>query len=360
MKIDSSAIQMTGQHAAVEKHEKKETLRAWIGDRRPDFEGRQQGSPRSAAAEAVRLSQEAQAAQPVKKIASPEEETGPEDDLKIQILMRMLEKLTGKKIHIFRPEDLKALDKETQQNLEQVQEAGQKAQQAQQPQRVGWGIEYDAYESHYEHEKTTFSADGVVRTQDGKEIQFSVDLSMSREFMEENSISVRAGDAQIQMKDPLVINFNGNAAQLTQTKFSFDIDADGQKDQISFVGPGSGFLALDKNADGTVNDGSELFGAKSGDGFGELAAYDADANQWIDENDAIYAKLRIWSKDAEGHDTLIGLGEAGVGAIYLGHVSTDFTLKNAQNQTDGQIRSTGIYLNEDGTAGTVQKVDLSA
>jgi len=91
-----------------------------------------------------------------------------------------------------------------------------------------------------------------------------------------------------------------------------------------------------------------------------LAAYDSDGNQWIDENDAIYSKLRIWSKDENGQDRLIGLGQAGVGAIYLGHVSTDFTLKNAQNQTDGQIRSTGVYLNENGTVGTVQKVDLSA
>lgn len=357
MKIDSSAIQMTSQHAATDKTEKKETLRAWIGDRRPDFEGRQKGALQ-AMADAVSLSQQAQAAQPTKQVASSDEEVGPEDDFRIQLLVQMIERITGHKIKLFSMKDLRGLDQATQQNIQQAQEAGQKAQQAQQ--RAGWGIEYDAYESHTESEQTTFSADGVVRTQDGKEIKISVDLSMSRQFMEENSISVRAGDAQVKMKDPLVLNFNGNAAQLTQNKFSFDIDSDGRQDQVSFVGPGSGFLALDKNADGTINNGSELFGAKTGDGFSELAAYDSDGNQWIDENDAIYSNLRIWSKDASGKDQLMGLGEAGVGAIYLGHVSTDFTLKDAQNQTDGQIRSTGIYLNEDGTAGTVQKVDLSA
>lgn len=347
---------MSSQHTAVEKNTQKETLRAWIGDRRPDFEGREQNPLRAAAADAVRISQEAQSAQSTKQVVAADEEVTPQDDFKIQLLIKVIERFTGKKIHLFSTKDLQAMGKETQEQLDQAQAAGQKMQQAQQ--RVGWGVEYDYYESHYESEKTTFSAQGVVRTADGKEISFSVDLSMSRQFMEENSISVRQGDAK--MKDPLVINFNGNAAQLTQTKYSFDIDSDGQADQVSFVGPGSGFLALDKNADGKINDGSELFGAKSGDGFGELAAYDSDGNQWIDENDAIYSKLRIWSKDENGQDHLVGLGQAGVGAIYLGNVSTDFTLKNTQNQTDGQVRSTGVYLNEDGTAGTIQKVDLSA
>lgn len=360
MKIDSSAIQMTSQHTAVEKHEKQETLRAWVGDRRPDFEGR--GRNVLSAADAVQLSQQAQAAQPTRQVASSDEEVGPEDDVRIQLLIQTIEHLTGRKIKIFSMKDLRGMAAASQENLKQVQEAGQKleSQQAQQPQRAGWGVEYDAYESHMESEQTTFSAQGVIRTQDGQEIKIGVDLSMSRQFMEENSISLRAGDAQVKMKDPLVINFNGTAAQLTQTKYSFDIDSDGNADQISFVGPGSGFLALDKNADGKINDGSELFGAKTGDGFSELAAYDTDGNQWIDENDAIYNQLRIWSKDASGKDQLVGLGQAGVGAIYLGHVSTDFTVKDAQNQTQGQVRSTGIYLNEDGTAGTVQKVDLSA
>ena len=41
---------------------------------------------------------------------------------------------------------------------------------------------------------------------------------------------------------------------------------------------GSGYLALDKNGDGTINDGSELFGTRNGDGFADLAQYDEDGN----------------------------------------------------------------------------------
>ena len=86
--------------------------------------------------------------------------------------------------------------------------------------------------------------------------------------------------------------------------------------------------------------------------------HDADGNNWIDENDPIYEKLRIWTVDEKGNKQLIALGQAGVGAIYLGNVSSPFSLKDAGNNTLGQISRTGIFLNEDGTAGTIQHVDL--
>jgi hypothetical protein len=180
---------------------------------------------------------------------------------------------------------------------------------------------------------------------------------MSREHVEKTDISLRLGD--VKKKDPLVINFGGTAAKLTDTKFSFDLDADGKADQISFVGAGSGFLALDKNSDGQINNGSELFGPVSSNGFQELAAYDLDKNSWIDESDAVYSQLKVWTKDGSGNDVLSTLAQTKVGAIYLGNVSTPFDIKNGQNQLDGQIRSSGAYLNEDGGAGIVQQIDLA-
>ena len=68
----------------------------------------------------------------------------------------------------------------------------------------------------------SFSSDGVVKTADGKEINFSVDLNMSREFASQQNVSIREGDAK--KMDPLVINFDGKAPELTDTKFSFDLD----------------------------------------------------------------------------------------------------------------------------------------
>lgn len=159
--------------------------------------------------------------------------------------------------------------------------------------------------------------------------------------------------------DPLVINFDGTAAELTQTKFSFDLDSDGTQESISFAGPGAGFLTLDLNQDGIINSGAELFGPASGNGFVELAGYDQDSNGWIDENDAIYQKLRIWTKDADGNNQLFALGKKGIGAIYLGNAPTQFAIKDAANNLQGQVKSTGLFIRENGTAGTVQQVDLA-
>ncbi|MFZ1830919.1 MAG: VCBS repeat-containing protein [Candidatus Competibacteraceae bacterium] len=362
MKIAGSSIQLTSQHTAVTQREVKKSLRMWVGDQRPDFEGRSRGQPNppgQARSDAVHLSQAAHEAQPSKAVAPADAELTSEDELKLGILIRMIEAMTGKKIKLISPSEL---SEEMGKIYEQAQETGTALQSAQQkveqaPESAGFGIEYDYYERHYEAEKTTFSAQGVVQTQDGQQITFSVELSMSREFLMEQNVSLRAGDAQL--KDPLALNFDGNAAALTQTHFSFDIDADGRQDQIAFVGPNSGFLALDRNGDGQINDGQELFGAMTGQGFVELAAHDKDGNQWIDENDAIYSKLRIWSKDAEGRDQLVGLGERGVGAIYLGHITTPFSIKDEQNVLLGQVRSSGVFLHEDGRVGAVQQIDLS-
>src|SRR5690606_7458878 len=153
-------------------------------------------------------------------------------------------------------------------------------------------------------------------------------------------------------------NFGGNAAELTDQKFDFDIDADGEADRVSFVGSASGFLVLARNRNGAIDDGTELSGARTGNGFAELAAFDSDGNGWIDENDAIFAELRIWTKDSSGADQLGTLAEHNIGALYLGQAATPFDLKDAQYNQHGQILSTGVYLSEDGRAGTMQQLDL--
>jgi hypothetical protein len=177
---------------------------------------------------------------------------------------------------------------------------------------------------------------------------------MRRQFLSETRTEMRIGELQ----DPLVINFAGTAAELTERTFAFDLDSDGETEQIHFVGPNSGFLAPDANGNGSVDDGTELFGPNTGNGFAELSMYDEDGNNFIDEGDSIYAGLRIWQKDAAGDDHLIALGQAGVGAIYLGSVATPFQVKDDDNQLQGIVRSSGIYLKEDGGAGTVQQLDL--
>lgn len=219
-------------------------------------------------------------------------------------------------------------------------------------------LNYQQISWQAETEATSFSTNGTVRTADGREISFRVDVGMSREFQQyyEQDLNMSA----FKMCDPLVINLDTDIASLSDQKFFFDIDADGEMDEISRLGTGSGYLALDKNGDGAINDGSELFGAGSGNGFADLAKYDEDGNGWIDENDAIWDKLKIWCMDENGNNVLYRLSDKGVGAICLQNASTDFTLKGQESgQTNGAIRKTGVFLYENGSAGTIQHVDVA-
>lgn len=212
--------------------------------------------------------------------------------------------------------------------------------------------------AYAEAEQTSFAANGTVVTSTGKEINFNLELSMSRSFYEQASAVVDF--SAVNFTDPLVINLDTDAASVSDQKFYFDLDADGHQEQISRLNAGSGFLALDKNGDGVINDGSELFGAATGNGFAELARYDQDGNGWIDEADEIFNQLLIWQKDENGNDVLRGLGAAGVGAIYLGSAETDFSLNSASdNHTNAAIRQTGMFLYENGNTGTVQQVDFA-
>lgn len=210
---------------------------------------------------------------------------------------------------------------------------------------------------HQESERSEFHASGVLRTEDGEERSFSLDVVLHREERSFTSSS----RIQAVLKDPLVVNYGTSSARLTTDKQGFDLDSDGSLEQINFLQNGSAFLALDKNGDGRINDGRELFGAQSGNGFADLAAYDEDQNQVIDENDGVFASLRLFNRDGGGQDQLFTLKEKDVGAILLQHASTVFSLKDSSHQLQGQIKSSGLYLRESGAnggVGSVQQLDL--
>lgn len=333
MKIDQSLISFSSDHLYSRLSTSEETLRSRIANRPAAGINQMQTDWLSISA----------SAQQVAAADNIETSTKNQIDPKMQLLISLIESMTGQKVMIFNGSELK---------LSTPSGASAPHPQA----SASTGLTYSKHTTLHEAEQTHFSAQGVVKTADGREIRFQFSLSMQREFIQDSTVTVQLGKQVKQ--DPLVINFNGQAAELTDSKFSFDLNSDGYSEQLSFLGSGSGFLALDKNGNGRIDNGSELFGTQSGNGFADLAAYDSDGNQWIDENDAVFAKLKVYNKDPSGADTLSTLAQHGVGALYLGSLSTSFELKNAANQLLGQVRSSGIYLNENGSAGSLQQVDL--
>lgn len=202
-----------------------------------------------------------------------------------------------------------------------------------------------------EAEKTTVCGNGQVTTTDGKRIDFNYSLAMERKFSSEKT---NEESGRIKLRDPLMLSFDGKACELTADCINFDLNADGTPEQIPGLGSGSAFLVFDRNGNGRADDGSELFGVASGNGFADLALLDGDHNGWIDEADAAFSQLGLWS--AEGFSTLQGQG---VGALYTAAVDAPFLLKTTSNELLGQIRAAGLYLSEAGEVGQMQQVDLA-
>ncbi|QPK63315.1 hypothetical protein IVG45_21355 [Methylomonas sp. LL1] len=342
MIVDNATIKMHAGHHQQQKSSRTESLKVW--------QNRPEPSVSRLPKDSLKLSDAAKASGTQKTELDLEQQPDAFQSLAMQIIRRMVEEMTGQKLKLFSPHDLQGTVDEISYQEPQQPPARQ--------QDSGAGLVYEQTLSYAESETTTFSAEGTINTKDGKSVDFSVSLSMSRSFYTESSLSVRVGDAA--KTDPLVVNFDGNAAELTSTLFQFDIDADGSLDQIATLKSNSGMLALDKNQDGKVNDGSELFGPKTGDGFAELAAYDEDNNQFIDEADSIYQQLRIWQRHEDGSEQLVALGEKNIGAIYLGHVTTPFQLKTDDNRSLGEVASSGVYVSEQGAVGTIQQINFTA
>jgi hypothetical protein len=343
VRIASVDIQLQSEHQQTTRVTQTEQLQAWIGS--PPGTSQAPPSPSFA----VDLSQlgsdtlaaEAQAAQATATDAGASPE--------LQLLKTIIERMLGVKIDLLSADDLQPAVQPAD-----IPDPAQATAQSRQP--LGWGVEYHRHTTYDEQEQLHFSAQGEIRTTDGAQIEFSIDLSLSRAYHEESDVELRAGDAQ--RRDPLVINFDGTGAQLSSTRFAFDIDADGRSENIPLLASGSGYLALDRNGDGKINSGAELLGARSGDGFADLSAQDSDGNGWIDENDSLYDQLRVWSPDSNGGGTLETLKQRNVGAVSVGRVATPFELRAADKSLGG-VRTSGLYLTEDGHAGSVQQIDLS-
>jgi hypothetical protein len=342
MNINKSSINMSSEHRLQNVLQTEENLQAWVD---PPVS--------SSTGDTVTISNQDQWPKETDKTASVQQD---EDilasDPKYLILKGLIEAITGKEIR------LASMHKITNESPAVPSRGADSNSSGSEAPRAGWGVRYEYRETRTESESTSFSAQGVVETSDGREIAFNLNLMMDRTFTEQTGITLRAGDAA--RIDPLVINFNGKGAQLTDQTFRFDLNMDNSDEQIPFVAQGSGFLVFDRNADGIVNNGSELFGPSTGNGFSELAQLDSDGNGWIDENDSDYSNLQVWTQDASGNTEINSLNQIGIGALSLSYISSPFDLKDQNNATKGQIIRTGIYLSDDEQAGTIQQLDLMA
>lgn len=361
MKIDSTSLSLQASHQSLTRGQSSERLRAWTGNRRPDFEAAE--STWVSISEAARMSLSVTSSAPMAggNPATAEADAidaafdAVDNDPVLSLIRSMVEMFTGQIVRLFSANDLKSPAAPDVPALEAPANTSASTSGGASAPRAGYGIEYDRDVIHEEFESLSFSAEGMIRTQDGQEIRFKLDMQVARQYREESHVSMRAGDAV--RKDPLVLNFDGLAAQLTDQRFSFDLLGDGRSTLLPMLAKGSGYLAFDRNENGKIDSGTELFGPATNEGFAELTALDSDGNGWIDESDATFDRLSVWTP---GQDIpLSSLRDLGIGALGLANIATPFELRGGGNSDLGALRASSIFLREDGRPGLLQEIDLS-
>ncbi|WP_421310514.1 hypothetical protein [Aeromonas veronii] len=263
----------------------------------------------------------------------------PDDGLdnRQRLIKLMIEAMLGHEIELPKP------IKPTEEGGEGVTQ-GEAAAQAAEPDQL-----VEVTDSLLQKEQLNVVASASIETQDGQSLQLDLGFVLDWRQLD---ISKRRTTLNA-LKDPLVLSLDGKIADLTEARVTFDIDQDGKEDSLPGLREGSGFVALDRNGNGTIDDGGELFGARSGNGFGELATLDEDGNGVLDEGDSQFSALQFWHPE----HAPIALVELGIGAILLRPLDTPFNhLGESGNQ--GVLRQSGLYLTEQGKGGWVQQIDL--
>ncbi|MDO8698085.1 MAG: hypothetical protein Q7J74_13345 [Pseudomonas sp.] len=158
-----------------------------------------------------------------------------------------------------------------------------------------------------------------------------------------------------QKTDPLALDLAGNgfSTRGLGDSIGFDLDGDGQPQRISAPSGDDALLALDRNANGRIDDGRELFGDQNGanNGFAELSKYDDNQDGRIDRHDSVFARLSLLRFDQQGQQHSQSLSAAGVSAINLQAQN----VKQALGAYD-EIAQLGSFEFSDGRSG--QAADL--
>jgi hypothetical protein len=162
---------------------------------------------------------------------------------------------------------------------------------------------------------------------------------------------------------PLILDLDGDGVETLGKSegIHFDHDGNGFAETTGWVGKDDGLLVWDRNGNGQIDDGSELFGnntklangQNAANGFAALAELDSNHDGKIDANDAAFNQLRIW-KDADS-DAALDAGELlGLGSANVGSLNTAYTNQNQYDAQGNLVLQVGNFTTADGL---VQRMD---
>ena len=187
-----------------------------------------------------------------------------------------------------------------------------------------------------------------------------LELKFRQTTTAEGKIGLTLEDLGIIKVDPLVLDLSGEGINLTEAGKGalFDITADGKLDSTAWVRGNTAMLVYDRNGNGVIDNGSELFGDQNGatDGFAELAKYDDNGDKKINFLDPIFKALKLY-RDLNGDGKidkteLQSLPELGIKALNLNFMRTNADIKG------NSLVLNGSFEREDGSSGQLADVLL--
>ncbi|MGK4001069.1 calcium-binding protein [Sorangium sp. So ce1036] len=163
--------------------------------------------------------------------------------------------------------------------------------------------------------------------------------------------------------DPLAIDLDDDGVETLGLDGSdsvlFDHDGDGVATATGWVAPDDGWIVRDRNLDGQINDGNELFGVHTvkldgtlaADGLDALSDLDTTRDGLVDAADADFGMLRVW-QDLNSNGwvelgELAPLAEMGITSIALSETG------NLSGANGNRFAGTAVYTRDDGTTGIV-------
>jgi Ca2+-binding RTX toxin-like protein len=175
---------------------------------------------------------------------------------------------------------------------------------------------------------------------------------------------------RIQRYDPLALDLDGDGLEtVASNKLAgalFDGDADGIRTASGWIKADDGLLVLDRNDNGIIDDGAELFGdstvlangQKAAHGFAALADLDSNGDGKVDASDARFAELKVWrdlnQDGASSADELFTLDQVGVAALNNDFANTRQTLEG-----NNLLAQNGSYVKIDGSTAQMGDVNFA-
>jgi hypothetical protein len=169
-------------------------------------------------------------------------------------------------------------------------------------------------------------------------------------------------------RDPIILDLDGNGLQTVglASNIYFDHNGDGILTKTGWVGEGDALLVWDRNSNGLIDNGAELFGdftpmpdgSLAPNGFAALAALDANGDGILDASDPAFAELKLWvdsdQNGVTGEGELMSLADAGIASLNL-----DNTLKNQKQSNGNTLAREGSFTRTDGTESAMGEFHLA-